>query len=159
MAMKKAEWYRDWYSRMLGKKEELSDRLNKVLRIFADHNFCRILGIGCGDGNFSLLLREASQAEEVYGVDISPKAVELANTVGVKTFQTDIDEEPLPFEKDSFDAIFCGEVIEHLLDPDHLLDEIYRILKPGGVAVISTRNLAAWYNRAVLLFGFQPPII
>ncbi len=156
MAMKKAEWYRDWYSRMPSKKEGLPDRLNKVLRIFANHNFHRILDIGCGDGNFSLLLKEASQAEEVYGVDISSKAVELANAAGIKTFQTDIDEEPLPFEKDSFDAIFCGEVIEHLLDPDHLLDEIHRTLKTSGIAIITTPNLAAWYNRIVLLFGFQP---
>ena len=156
MAMKKADRYRERYGKTPARREGLPDRLNKVLQIFANHNFHRILDIGCGDGNFSLLLKEASRAEEVYGVDISSKAVELANAAGVKAFQTDIDEEPLPFEKDSFDAIFCGEVVEHLLDPDHLLDEIHRTLKLGGIAIITIPNLAAWYNRFVLLLGFQP---
>jgi methionine biosynthesis protein MetW len=141
---------------MPGKKEELSDRLNKVLEIFANHNFCRILDIGCGDGNFSLLLKMSTHAEDVYGVDISRKAVEFANLIGVKAFECDIDEEDLPFEKESFDAIFCGELIEHLVDPDRLLDEMHRTLKPNGFAIITTPNLAAWYNRIALLFGFQP---
>jgi len=138
------------------KKEELSDRLDKVLKIFANYNFRRILDIGCGDGNFSLLLKMSTQAEEIFGVDISMKAVELANKKGGKAFECDVDDEPLPFEKDSFDAIFCGEIIEHLVDPDHLLDEIHRTLKSGGLAIITTPNLAAWYNRIALLFGFQP---
>lgn len=154
--MKKADWYREGYSRMLGKKEELSDRLNKVLTIFGHYKFHRILDIGCGDGKFSLLLKQRAQAQEVYGVDISKEAVELAKAIGVKAFEADIDQRPLPFEANSFDAIFCGEVVEHLIDPDHLLDEIHRTLKPGGIAIITTPNLAAGYNRVALLFGFQP---
>ena len=154
--MKKADFYMNGYSRMPNNREELCDRLNKVLTIFGHYKFHRILDIGCGDGKFSLLLKQSAQAQEVYGVDISREAVELANAAGIKAFWSDIDGEPLPFEKDSFDAIFCGEVIEHLLDPDHLLDEIHRTLKPGGIAIITTPNLAAGYNRVALLFGFQP---
>lgn len=136
--------------------KELSDRFKKVLKIFQNYNFRRILDIGCADGNFSMLLKISTNAEEIYGVDISLKAVELAKKRGVKAFECDINNGPLPFENDSFNAIFCGEVIEHLIDADHLLDEIYRMLKPNGIAVITTPNLAAWYNRIALLFGFQP---
>jgi len=53
-------------------------------------------------------------------------------------------------------AIHCGEVIEHLVDTDHLMEEIHRVLAPGGVCVLSTPNLAAWHNRIALAFGFQP---
>lgn len=49
-----------------------------------------------------------------------------------------------------------SEVIEHLVDPDAALDEIRRILRPGGHLMLSTPNLAAWYNRALLLAGVQP---
>ncbi len=62
----------------------------------------------------------------------------------------------IPFENNYFDAIFAGEIIEHLFDPDHFLAEVSRILKKEGIFVLSTPNLAAIHNRIGLLFGFQP---
>lgn len=47
-------------------------------------------------------------------------------------------------------------MIEHLFDSDHLLDEICRVLKPGGLAIFSTPNLASWHGRICLLLGYQP---
>ena len=49
-----------------------------------------------------------------------------------------------------------SEVIEHLVDTDAALDEVFRILKPGGSLLLSTPNLAAWYNRGLLAVGVQP---
>jgi SAM-dependent methyltransferase len=68
----------------------------------------------------------------------------------------DHNRSPLPFEDRAFDAIFCGEIIEHLVDPDHLLDEIARTLTPDGICVLTTPNLASWVNRIALLLGWQP---
>lgn len=136
--------------------EQLEDRHKKVLAIFARYSFDRILDVGCGNGNFSVLLKKACNTKEVYGIEISEKGVELAGRNGVKCHQLDIDEEDFPFEDDYFDAIFAGEVIEHLYDPDHFLDEVYRVLKPNGIFVLTTPNLASIHNRIALLFGFQP---
>ena len=47
-------------------------------------------------------------------------------------------------------------MIEHLYNPDHMLEECRRVLKPGGLLIISTPNLQAWYNRILFLFGVQP---
>lgn len=47
-------------------------------------------------------------------------------------------------------------MIEHLYNPDILLAEIHRVLKPGGTLVLSTPNLASWVNRILLLFGRFP---
>jgi methionine biosynthesis protein MetW len=135
---------------------ELEDKYRKVLEIFSKYEFERILDVGCGDGNFSVLLKEACKAREVYGIEISEKGVEMARNNGVKAFQLDIDEEDFPFEDNYFDAIFAGEVIEHLFDPDHFLEEVHRTLKLGGYFVLSTPNLAAIHNRIALLFGYQP---
>ncbi|MEM2893425.1 MAG: class I SAM-dependent methyltransferase, partial [Candidatus Bathyarchaeia archaeon] len=52
------------------KCEELEDRFRKVLK-FSKHEFERILDVGCGDGNFSMLIGEACKAKEVYGIEIS----------------------------------------------------------------------------------------
>jgi methionine biosynthesis protein MetW len=138
------------------KADELKDRYRKVLKIFSRYKFDRILDVGCGDGNFSVLLKEACKAKEVYGIEISEKDVESARKNGVKAYQLDIDEGDFPFEDNYFDAIFAGEVIEHLYDTDHFLDEIYRVLKENGVFVLTTPNLASWQNRISLLLGYQP---
>ena len=62
----------------------------------------------------------------------------------------------LPFNNDFFDVAYCGEIIEHLFNPDHLLKEVFRVLKKEGRCVITTPNLAGWPNRLMLLFGYQP---
>lgn len=52
--------------------------------------------------------------------------------------------------------ILCFDVIEHLFDPDYLLTEAFRVLAWGGSIVITTPNLASWYNRICLCAGWQP---
>jgi 2-polyprenyl-3-methyl-5-hydroxy-6-metoxy-1,4-benzoquinol methylase len=133
-----------------------SERVIKVLRVFAELKPNRILDVGCSDGTISIALKKVSGAELVCGVDISKKAVELARSKGVKAQVVNVDEEKLPFESEYFDAVHAGEIIEHLLDPDHLFDEIHRVLKKRGAFVLTTPNLSSLVNRLLLLIGFQP---
>ena len=149
---KKKVFYEKKYSQHLDRN--LSSRLKMILISIGDQKASAILDVGCGDGSFSVFLKE--MAEEVYGVDISLNAVNLAKEKGIKAHTIDIDDVDLPFEDDYFDIVVCGEVIEHLYDTDHLLDEIYRVLKPQGSCVLTTPNLASHLNRIVLLLGYQP---
>src|SRR3989344_5745663 len=55
-----------------------------------------------------------------------------------------------------FDIVIMSHIIEHVVNPDHLLSEARRVLKRKGLVIINTPNLAAWFNRILLLFGFQP---
>jgi methionine biosynthesis protein MetW len=135
--------------------EELDARQKEVLKLFSGLKAHRILDVGCGNGLFSLLLKQVCNAE-VYGVEISKINIESATKKGINALQLDLDKEIFPFEDNYFDAVFAGEVIEHLYDPDHLLDEIYRTLKPKGALILTTPNLACWQNRISLLFGYQP---
>jgi SAM-dependent methyltransferase len=104
----------------------------------------------------TLYLARTIAAQEIYGIDIAPSFVEAARQAGVQAERVDIDNEALPYPDDFFQAIFCGEVLEHLVDPDRLLDEVHRVLSPEGVCVLTTPNLAAWHNRLALLLGAQP---
>ena len=136
--------------------EELEDRHKKVLEMLSKYELERILDVGCGDGNFTMLMARACKAKEVYGVEISKEGVEMARKNGVNCYQLDVDEENLPFGDDFFDAVTALELIEHLYDPDHFLDEVHRVLKPNGLFILSTPNLASIHNRIALLFGYQP---
>jgi SAM-dependent methyltransferase len=95
---------------------------------------------------------------DVIGIEIASEPVNIALHEGriTKGFCLDISKDNLPLQDESVDFVYAGEVIEHLYDPDHLLDEIYRILKPDGIAIIDTPNLASWFNRISLLLGYQP---
>jgi methionine biosynthesis protein MetW len=131
-----------------------SDRLQTVVKVLASSHSHRLLDIGCGDGSLVSLLKDIY--DEIYGIDIADEAVASAIERGIKAITVDIDSEDLPFQDNYFDVVYCGDLIEHLYDPDHLIDEIKRTLVPGGTCVLSTPNLASWLNRLVLLFGFQP---
>jgi 2-polyprenyl-3-methyl-5-hydroxy-6-metoxy-1,4-benzoquinol methylase len=72
----------------------------------------------------------------------------------VKTCDLNVDT--LPWDDDFFDVIICSEIIEHIFDTDRLLEQIKRVLKPSGTLIISTPNLASFFNRLFILFGYQP---
>lgn len=134
-------------------------RMEASVSLLKEFKAQRLLDIGCGDGSLSLLLKEAVGATEIYGIEISPEATEIAKRKGVNAICMDIDYSDFPFDSNFFDAVFCGELIEHLLDPDHLLEEIYRVLKPTGCCIFSTPNVASWHCRLHLLMGYQPYFI
>lgn len=72
---------------------------------------------------------------------------------------TDIETEPFPFEAERFDLVICNQVFEHLKNVFHPLDEIYRVLRVGGMLIFSVPNLASAHNRVLLGLGRQPTSI
>jgi SAM-dependent methyltransferase len=65
-----------------------------------------------------------------------------------------MERDPFPFADDSFDLVLFCEILEHLpVDPVHPLAEIHRVLKPGGLMLLTTPNAARWDNVARMLRG------
>ena len=75
---------------------------------------------------------------------------------GIKASVLDTDQMRLPFENEYFDFIFCGSLIELVLDPDYLLEELYRVLSKRGHLIITFPNLCAWASRIAVFLGFHP---
>lgn len=100
----------------------------------------RILDVGCSRGQF---VQAAVQLGfEAEGVEPAPRVAAAARGAGLKIHQGLLEEQH--FAEASFDALTLFEVVEHLKDPRGLLNECRRVLKPGGILVISTGNTASW---------------
>lgn len=115
-----------------------------------------VLDIGCGDGTAAATAAPLLAGHRLVGVDWSQDALRRAHARLPYAIRGELTDGGLPFADASADAVLFSEVIEHLVDPDSALDELRRVLRPGGHLMLSTPNLAAWYNRALLLAGVQP---
>jgi SAM-dependent methyltransferase len=119
----------------------------------------RALDLRCGDGLFLAELDRiaalTARGWELHGVDYSPAVLADARRWAY-TFEQCNLEEGAPYPDDTFDIVTAGQVIEHVYDPDHLLREVRRILRPGGHVLLTTPNLQAWSNRAQFAAGIQP---
>ena len=89
-------------------------------------------------------------------VEVSTPSVDLLASSGFRAKLADVSTDPLPFSSSSVRIVVMSEVLEHLLDPDHALDEIRRVLRPDGLLALTTPNLAGWFNRVALPLGWQP---
>jgi ubiquinone/menaquinone biosynthesis C-methylase UbiE len=104
-----------------------------------------VLDIGCGSGDLLEALSLRIPASIYVGSDISAGRVRLAQTrLGQRAALVQIGSGTLPFATESFDLVFITEVIEHLKNPNHLLNEAYRILAPQGRLILTTPNSYAY---------------
>jgi len=107
----------------------------------------KLLEIGCGLGHFLRFIKARNINVDLTGLDFSPAGLKhartLADRTGMKMELVKGDAQDLPFEDNSFDYVVSQETVEHLSDPKKHVQEMHRVLKPGGTCYISTpwRNL------------------
>jgi 2-polyprenyl-3-methyl-5-hydroxy-6-metoxy-1,4-benzoquinol methylase len=131
-------------------------RIQPCLRMVAEehHRIGRpisILDAGCGDDTISRLLLEAGH--RVWGVDLVPELVQRALEQSMKARTADVGKNGLPFRAGEMDVVNAGALIEHLYDPEFFVGECRRVLKEGGIFLLSTPNAASLTSRLRILFG------
>ena len=108
-----------------------------------------LLEVGCGIGTD--LVRFAKGGAIVTGIDLSETAIELAR----KNFRLHrlephelriANAEALPYPDDSFDVVYGHGVIQYTSEPDRLVRECHRVLRPGGRAIFMVYNRVSWLN-------------
>lgn len=116
----------------------------------------RLIDVGCGDGGG---LGEWAKARgcDYLGLDVAEAAVTRARARGLEAQRID-DASHLPLATSSLGIAICLEVLEHLVDPQNAVQELRRVLEPGGLLIASMPNAAYWVRRAELgiLGRFNP---
>lgn len=101
-----------------------------------------LLDIGCGAGQTVSML--SSLGYNVFGVDLSPLFLGKGRKDATNGFAfISADAEELPFRDKYFDAVCSFEFIEHCSNPEKVLSEMIRVLKPGGYIIIRSPNLCS----------------
>lgn len=109
----------------------------------------RLIDVGCGPGQFTIMAAERLPEAEVVGIDLSPTMIQLARghaaaSPAAKRLRFQVgDAMALPFPDASFDAAMSGGSIKQWPDASQGLAEIHRVLAPGGRAFVLEINREA----------------
>lgn len=127
-----------------------------LLGLLEKNEDAKVLDIGCGGGDFSKQVADKLQTDKVFGIDIKKESVVKAHQKNnINSVVADC-EKSLPFRDRSFDIVISNQLIEHLGDTDNFIKEVYRILRRGGLCILSTPNLSSLHSIISLMLGYQP---
>lgn len=101
----------------------------------------RVLEIGMGAGGTLAALKEARSISFSAGVELDEQAAAEARKNADEVLQGDVSQLDFPDHWKNFDLIFCLDILEHLVDPWHLVHRLHKLLAPGGVIVTSLPNV------------------
>lgn len=126
------------------------DKLNYLPRLvdFNGYKGKQLLEVGCGAGID--LVRFARGGAQVTGIDLSKTAIDLAHQ-NFEQRQQDADlrlmnGECMQFADNTFDVVYAHGVLQYTADSEKMIAEIYRVLKPGGEAILMVYNRISWLN-------------
>lgn len=122
---------------------------------FRHHRGQRVLEIGCGSG--CDLLQFSKHGAIATGVDITPRHLELARQrVGTLATVVEADARNLPFPDASFDYVYSHGVLHHSDEPRKIVNEIFRVLRPGGRFNVHVYAMISYFIVwSMLRRGFQ----
>ncbi len=114
----------------------------------------RLLDFGCGDGQFLHMI--SKYCESSYGVDISEAAIKKAtNKYPDVSFTVSEESGVIDFPDNFFDTVCAIDILEHILDVESSLEELRRILKPGGKLLIATSELTRIKMMLIILHSLD----
>jgi ubiquinone/menaquinone biosynthesis C-methylase UbiE len=133
-----------------------ADALNRrnILDLIGPGPHTSLCDLGCDDGSWTTELASACGNPKAYGVEIVASRAEIARARGIEVAVSDLGER-FPFSDGEMGVVHANQVIEHVTDVDHFLSEVQRILRVGGLAIISTENGSSWHNILAACMGWQ----
>lgn len=96
----------------------------------------KVLDIGCASGWFISEIAKAYPIPGYVGIDVYKDAILYAKELYPAISFRVVDAHKLPFKSNAFDVVICMNVLEHVVNPNKIMEEIKRVLKPGGIILI-----------------------
>ena len=147
--MRKDRDYQFDYSKILPEamydREAREKKAKTIVAVFRDYfesdlKSFSVLDVGCSTGFISNYL--SNYFGQVFGIDIDEPAIDFAKNQfrhdNLKFIKN--DSQKMKFSKNTFDAVICAHIYEHMPDASRLMGETFRVLKPGGVCYFAAGN-------------------
>lgn len=127
-------------------------RIDFVRRLPKDAS-ASILEVGCGTGATGALALASGRAQRYTGIELFETAATEARKVLTEVITGDVERLQLDFGPTAFDALIFSEVLEHLVEPQRVVEKLARSLRPGGLVLASSPNIAHWRVISELMRG------
>lgn len=106
----------------------------------------RVLGYGCGPGSYVTAVAElVGKSGKIYALDINPLAIKMVKKIAVKkqlpNVETILSDRKTGLPDDSIDAVLLYDTFHDLSDPNMVLEELHRVLKPNGILSFSDHHM------------------
>ncbi len=131
------------------------NRLDNLAGIMPKVDGLRVLDAGCGEGQLLKKMFQKNTKNKYYGIDLTQEALDQATKRCPEAKFINSDLSKISFEDDFFDFIVCTETLEHVDEYKKVIDELKRVLKPGGHLVLTFPNEILWTISRFLL-GRRP---
>lgn len=127
---------------------KLGNYLKMVLEKY-QHRIKTSLDVGCNPAMTRIMAKMTGS--RTIGLSITSKGMYSEGEWAICDVETG-----LPFADNSFDFVFSGELVEHTFNTDYFISEIRRVMKEGAYLILTTPNLASFWNRIFIILGYQP---
>jgi len=114
------------------------------VRLLPRDTTARVLEIGCGTGATGALALARGRAGHYVGIELMERAAAQAREVLNDVRVGDVERMDFDWQPAEFDALILSEVLEHLVEPGQLLRRLARFVRPGGMVLASSPNIAHW---------------
>lgn len=114
------------------------------------------IDLGCGQGSDLSIIKNNFPNARLIGVDFGDWNREILKDKGIEVISVNIEHEKLPFPDSSIDLIIANQVLEHTKEIYWINQEVFRVLKKGGIFFIGVPNILSFHNRILMFFGIHP---
>jgi SAM-dependent methyltransferase len=135
------------------------NRYDSIAELVRDEYFENILDTGCYNGKLLEKIGKNARYKNLFGIDINKKGISDCKNKFPnfkENFSLQNIDDGSNFSDEKFDLITMAAVLEHTFDPIFVIEEIHRILKPGGTFIVEVPNITFIRHRVNLLFGKRP---
>ncbi|MCZ9886096.1 class I SAM-dependent methyltransferase [Brachyspira hyodysenteriae] len=127
---------------------------NYVSEYLKNIDYNKLLDIGSGTGYLINMLKKYKASAEFYGLDLSEEMINISKSKNIKDAEFILGSaNKLPFNDNTFDIVTCIQSFHHYPYPDEAMKEVYRVLKKGGIYILSDTGvggIAAWIDNNIL---------